>query len=77
MFPTWNDWQLKYTAEALNKKRRKAVLQMFAYVLLTFGIYRARKAGRTFSDFQTLIRNSLRAALKAGATGLQNIGAKV
>jgi len=77
MFPTWSDWNFKYTPQGLARKRRKAVLRYALYALAIVGIFRAKQDSYAIRDFPTLFRAYLKRALLLGSNTLQGIAGKV
>jgi hypothetical protein len=81
MFPTWSDWDFKYTPQGLAKRRRRRALLLASYALTILGLYRARKAGVAMRDLPKMlegyVRGYLRMAMLMGAGVLQRVAGAV
>jgi hypothetical protein len=77
MFPTWSDWNFKYTPQGLARKRRRAALRYALYALAIVGVFRAKQNGYAIRDFPPLLIAYLRRAVLMGAKSLQRIANKV
>jgi cation diffusion facilitator CzcD-associated flavoprotein CzcO len=76
MFPTWSDWDIKYTRKGLVKKSAKKTLRTLAIIAAIFGIVRLRRntANRSLRD---ILEEYTRLALLRGGNLLEATGHKV
>lgn len=61
MFPTWSDWDIKYTRKGLFKKSAFMLLKAFAFLALLFGIIQRKQSNlglKTKAFVRTLIFSS-------------------
>jgi hypothetical protein len=77
MFPTWGDWNFKYTSQGLARKKRRAMLRYALCSLAIVGIFLAKQKEYAIRDFSALLRAYLRRAVLKGAKSLQGIASKV
>ncbi len=73
MFPTWSDWNFKYTPQGLAQKKKRAMLRYTLYALVIVGIFSTKQNGYAIRDFPTFLRAYLRRAVLMGAKSLQGI----
>lgn len=76
IFPTWSDWDIKYTAQGLLKKRVKILLSFLAYAAGIAGLYRVWRGGYTLGDLPGLLRMVLRLGLLDVAEGAQKLAGR-
>lgn len=77
MFPTWNDWNIRYTRRGLIKKRAKTTLRYLAYIAAIVGILRLRQNAEGRGGIKALLNDSLSQVLLKGSLYLQTAGSKV
>ncbi|KAL3420630.1 monooxygenase, flavin-binding [Phlyctema vagabunda] len=77
MFPTWSDWNIKYTRKGLAKKRAKDILKYLALVTMVAGAVLARKDGRSMLSIVGFLKSYVRMALLTGSVVLQTTASRV
>lgn len=68
MFPTWSDWDIKYTAQGLLKQRAKKLAGLLAILGTVMALTRLRKDPDACKSH---LRNYVRSALLSGVNILQ------
>lgn len=76
MFPTWNDWDIKYTRKGLLKKSAITLLKTVAFVALILGIVKQRQHG-LLPRARAYLRGVVKTVLFDGAGLLQVVGNKL
>ncbi|KAJ5047307.1 uncharacterized protein L3040_003136 [Drepanopeziza brunnea f. sp. 'multigermtubi'] len=74
MFPTWSDWDIKYTRKAIFKKYAKRVLKAFIFLALLSGFSQQKQNGL---GLKTYLRGVARSLIFGGAGLLQVAGSKL
>ena len=77
MFPTWSDWDIKYTAKGLLKQRVKKSIGILALVGAIIAFIRLRKNPPSVADLKALLRNYVKCSLLTGANILQVVETKL
>ena len=76
MFPTWSDWDIKYTRKGLLKKSALTLLKSLALVAFIIGIIKERQHGLVPRS-KAYLRGVARTLLVSGASILQVAANKV
>ncbi len=77
MFPTWSDWDIRYTPKGLAKRRTKKLLRILMITLAIIAIRRASKRGLGMRDVPVLVKGYVRWGLLVGAGALQRVAGMV
>jgi hypothetical protein len=77
MFPTWSDWDIRYTRRGLWKNRALRALRYLVLTAAITGLYRARYKGINVAKLLAIYKGYARIALLTGAGLLQKASAKV
>jgi hypothetical protein len=65
MFPTYTDWNFKYTPKGYQKRRLRRAVMVGVTVAAVVGIYKARQAGySTLGDIQSTLQSHLKRGLE-------------
>ncbi|KAF4632931.1 hypothetical protein G7Y89_g5190 [Cudoniella acicularis] len=72
-FPTWSDWDIKYTRKGLMKRRTVALLKIFSVFAAVTGFLRLARCG---IDVTALVKHQARLAFLTGAGLLQKVASK-
>ncbi|KAF2842322.1 putative flavin-binding monooxygenase [Patellaria atrata CBS 101060] len=54
MFPTWNDWDIKYTKKGIRKQKLRKSAEILAFTLALLAVYNARQQGLGIFDIKRL-----------------------
>jgi hypothetical protein len=77
MFPTWSDWDIKYTRKGLVKLAATRALKLLAVFATVAAIIRLRTNGQGIGHITVLMRNYVRRAILSGSVILQLAGNKI
>lgn len=81
MFPRWGDWNVKYTARGLRKRRLAQIVRAVSAMVALLALIRAWKSGLGLRDGPTILRSYLRSALygvlTSGIRGLDMLRARL
>jgi len=77
MFPTWSDWDIRYTRSGLIKKRAKTIIRFLAYIAVIIGVLRLRERAKGRGGVKGLLKDYVREALLKASLALQTAGTKV
>ncbi|CAL3963788.1 hypothetical protein PZA11_001301 [Diplocarpon coronariae] len=76
MFPTYSDWEIKYTRKGMLKKSVFTAIRVLALLAIIFGVNQQKKKALGLNT-KTYLRAALRRLLYSGAGLLQLMGSKV
>ena len=77
MFPTWSDWNLKYTKKGLVKRRAKMTISYLAIFSAVYALIYLRRNGKALNDFKVILKEYVRLALLSGVNLLQMIEKRI
>lgn len=77
MFPTWSDWDIKYTTKGLIKQRAKKLFRILAFTGAVTALIRMHKNPPTAASIKGLLRNYVKFSLASGVSLFQGVEKRI
>ena len=77
MFPTWSDWDLKYTKKGYAKLVGKRFIKLLALIATVSVALRLRQKGQGMEDAKVFLLRNIREVISTGTNVLQSAGKKL
>lgn len=77
MFPTWSDWDFKYTAKGYTKLLFSRAIKLLTFGAAVAALVRFRKGKKSVQDIARLLRAYVRQGILSGSNILQVAALKI
>ncbi|KAH8808480.1 hypothetical protein F5884DRAFT_792371 [Xylogone sp. PMI_703] len=77
LFPTWSDWNFKYTSKGQFMRRLRSVTKILSFAAAIIALYRLKKAKKSITDVVNYLKAHVRKAILRGSGALQLVSTKI